>query len=324
MTTYAGQPGMGKTFAVCDLAARITQGGEIPFSGGLCFSPGKVLIISAEDDADDTILPRFLEMGGDVRRLAFLSPASEESFSLAALELLNQSLDAMGSDVRMVAIDPPTAYVGRIDDHRNAELRGLLAPLKRWAAQRQVALIFVTHVNKQTGQKVDAMARVIGSIAWVAAVRAAHMFCADDQANRLFVPLKINNAVKPKTLSYEITTARDDLGRLTWLNELDVTADEAIGCVPRKSRGVVATEWLATQFQSRAEWDSDELFKAAREMGISRNAMFAPEVNALPIRKCKRTSASGESNWMWIAEDGWPLVDNGTVGTVGTVDTKPF
>ena len=138
-TTFAGQTGMGKTFTLCDIAARVTNGAEIPYGGGECFQQGKVLIISAEDDADDTIVPRFAELGGDLSRLAFLSPESEDQFSLAALELLSRSLDQMGEDVRMVAIDPPTSYLGKVDDHKNAELRGLLAPLRRWSIQRNVA-----------------------------------------------------------------------------------------------------------------------------------------------------------------------------------------
>ena len=113
MTTFAGQTGLGKTFTICDLAARVTRGGEIPFGGGLTYDRGKVLIISAEDDADDTIVPRFMELGGDLSRLALLSPESEEHFSLAALEVLNGCLGDMGPDVRMVAIDPPTVISAR-------------------------------------------------------------------------------------------------------------------------------------------------------------------------------------------------------------------
>lgn len=325
-TTFAGQTGMGKTFTVCDIAARITREMEIPFGGGMCFRQGTVLMISAEDDADDTIMPRFLELGGDPSRIAFLSPESEEHFSLAALDLLNKSLDAMGPDVRMVAIDPPTSYLGSTDDHKNAELRGLLGPLKRWAAQREIALIFVTHVNKAGGQKIDAMARVIGSVAWVAAVRAAHMFCADPDTpeRNLFVPLKVNNAKKGKTLSYVVESTKDDLAILKWIEELDMTADEAMGNVKRKSRGVVATEWLADRFREKSEWQSDELKRLASDAGISKNALWSPEVNALPIQKKKRVDASGDTYYVWRAVEGWPGEIVGKPGNPGNPDTQPF
>ena len=58
--------------------------------------------------------------------------------------------------------------------------------------------------------------------------------------------------------------------------------------------------------------------RAAKEFGLSRNAMFSPEVGGLPIKKRKRADANGEINWFWIANEGWPE-PIGTVGTVGTV-----
>ncbi len=324
MTTFAGQTGMGKTYTVCDLAARVTRGMEIPFSGGLCFEQGKVLIISAEDEADDTLLPRFLDMGGDDSKLAFLSPEAEENFSLAALELLNGCLDDMGQDVRLIAIDPPTSYLGKTDDHKNAELRGLLGPIKRFCKKRNVAMIFVTHVNK-SAQSVDALQRVMGSVAWVAAVRAAHMFCQDpdDNDSRLYVPLKVNSAPKAKALRYTIE-GPEDAGVLRWIEEVDMTADEAIGNVKRKSRGVCAMEWLTERFRENYQWESDSITRAAKEAGISRNALWAPEVNALPFTKKRRVNADGVACWMWTANQGWPPKNKETDGTVGTVNDKPL
>ena len=324
MTTFAGQTGMGKTYAVCDLAARVTGGMEIPFSGGLCFEEGKVLIISAEDEADDTLMPRFLDMGGDDRKIAFLSPEAEENFSLAALELLGQSLDDMGEDVRLIAIDPPTSYLGKTDDHKNAELRGLLGPLKRFCKKRNVALIFVTHVNK-SAQSVDALTRVMGSVAWVAAVRAAHMFCVDPDGddNRLYVPLKVNNAPKPKALRYTIE-GPEDAGVLKWLEEVDMTADEAVGAVKRKSRGQCAVEWLTERFREKYEWESDELKKMASDAGVSKNALWSPEVNALPFAKKRRINASGDAYYVWRANEGWPVKNGQESKENRKAETQPY
>ena len=49
-------------------------------------------------------------------------------------------------------------------------MRGLLAPLRNLAAQRNVAVVVVTHLNKAAGTK--AMSRVTGSLAFIAAARA--------------------------------------------------------------------------------------------------------------------------------------------------------
>jgi hypothetical protein len=320
MTTFAGQTGMGKTFTLCDIAARITRGDEIPFCGGQCFQRGKVLFISAEDDADDTLIPRFLELGGDPSLLAILSPEAEENFSLAALDLLNASLADMGSDVLLIAIDPPTSYIGKIDDHNNAQLRGLLGPLKRFCSHHMTTMIFGTHVNKAMGPSVEAMSRVIGSVAWVAGVRSAHMFCPDpdDKNQSLFVPLKVNNGPKPKGIVYKIENTPSAAGRIIWTGEDDRSADEALGKVKRKSRGLSAVEWLTDRFREQASWFAKDLRQAAYEAGISKNALYSPETLALPIRKRKHADANGETYWVWTAENGWPP-PIGNVGNVGNL-----
>lgn len=324
-TTFAGQTGQGKTFAMCSIAAGISNGSEIPFCGGECFKQGKVLIISAEDDADDTIVPRLIDLKADLSQIAFLSPAAEADFSLAALELLNNSLDQMHGDVRMVAIDPPTSYLGRVDDHKNAELRGLLTPLKRWTAERQIALILITHINKGGAGNIDAMARVMGSAAWVQAVRAAHMFVSDPDAKgkSLFLPLKVNNAKKPPGLGYVIDEQPDGRVTIEWQCEVDTSPEDALSRTPKKNRGVCATEWLAERFREKREWPSEEIMRAAKEFGLSRNAMFSPEVGGLPIKKRKRADANGEINWFWVAKEGWPE-PIGTDGIVGTDGPKVY
>lgn len=307
MTTFAGQGGLGKTFVLCDIAARVSTGTEWPFCGGECPEPGRVLFISGEDDEDDTLVPRLIECGADLRKIAFLSPESHDNFSLAALELLTAVLDEM-TGVRFVVIDPPSSYLGGVDDHKNAELRGLLTPLKHWSSKQRVSIVFNNHVNKAIGANVEAASRVMGSVAWVNAVRAAHMFIKDpdDRERVIFAPIKMNNAAKPKGLSYRITGLNDDRAKVEWLAELDVTADEVLTGGRKKGRGLVATEWLAERFRERREWMSDELKRDAAEAGISKNALWSPEVNALPIVKRKITDATGEAHWLWVALEGWP------------------
>jgi hypothetical protein len=326
-TTFAGQTGMGKTFAVCDIAARVSAGGEIPSCGGECFRQGKVLIISAEDDADDTIVPRLIDLGADLSQIAFLSPEAEADFNLGALELLNNSLDQMAGDVRMVAIDPPTSYLAGADDHRNAELRGLLAPLRRWTAGRRVALILVTHINKGGTGNVDAMSRVMGSAAWVQAVRAAHMFCEDPNARGkgLFIPLKVNNARKPPGIGYWITEDSDGRVTIEWLGEVDTTADEAMERkLPRKSVGQTVVEWYEEQFRLKREWSSRDLLNRGKAYGFSFNALCkSKEYLALPIDMRERFDGEGNSlGWFKIARPGWP--PSLQAETPETLDTNPF
>ena len=53
---------------------------------------------------------------------------------LAKLDAAIQDIDG----VRVVVVDPITAYLGNTDSHKNADIRGLLAPLSYLADQRGV------------------------------------------------------------------------------------------------------------------------------------------------------------------------------------------
>jgi hypothetical protein len=306
MTTFAGQGGLGKTFTLCDIAARVSRGDAWPFLDGECAEQGKVLFISGEDDEDDTLVPRLIQCGADTSRIAFLSPESQEHFSLAALELLSSVLDQMDG-VRFVAIDPPSSYLGTADEHRNAEVRGLLTPIKHWCAQRRVSVVFNSHVNKAIGQNVDSAARVMGSVAWVNAVRAAHMFTKDPDARDevLFTCIKLNVGAKPQGLAYKITANDGELARLEWLRSVDMDADEAARG-ERKPRGVIAEEFFTDLFRQRREWPALEMIRQCQQAGISKNSRVQA-CERLPLKWRHAHDEKGERFVEWyITDPHWP------------------
>jgi len=56
LTLFVGDPGTGKSLATVDVAARVSKG--MPFPNGSAGERGDVLILTAEDDANDTVGPR--------------------------------------------------------------------------------------------------------------------------------------------------------------------------------------------------------------------------------------------------------------------------
>jgi RecA-family ATPase len=97
----------------------------------------------------------------------------------------------------LIVIDPITAYLAGIDSHINADVRAVLAPLGQLAARHSVAVVCVSHLNKggaASGGSGDALLRVSGSLAFVAAPRAAFIVARDpeNRARRLFLPAKNN------------------------------------------------------------------------------------------------------------------------------------
>jgi hypothetical protein len=109
-------------------------------------------------------------------------------------------------------------------------VRSALTPLVKLAGERGFAIINVTHLNKSNGA---AMYRTMGSLAFVAAARAAFVVARDknDQTGerRLFLPLK-NNIGNDKTgLAYCVVADHSGRPCIRWEDgAIETSADEAL------------------------------------------------------------------------------------------------
>jgi putative DNA primase/helicase len=241
VSIIAGHPGLGKSQLSLRLAATVTTGGKWPVDGSRC-ELGSVLILSAEDDAEDTIRPRLEAAGADLTRCHILDAVEERaangsvsrrSFSLERdLGRLSDALTAL-MDVALVVIDPVTAYLGGADSHKAADVRALLAPLGELAARHGVAVVAVSHLRK--GGPGEALMQVSGSHAFVAAARAAYIVAKDqdDPTRRLMLPAKNNLGSDQAGYAFKVAAVRLPCGietsRIEWEPALVmVTADEAL------------------------------------------------------------------------------------------------
>lgn len=306
LTTFAGLGGLGKTFALCDIAARVSAGLPWPDDPQLENPAGQVVFISAEDDPEDTLVPRLNALQANLHRILFLKTQVLDHFSLKDLPVLDRILQQAGACVRLVAIDPPTAFLGNIDDHKNSSLRALLGPLKNWAYQHQCSVIFNTHLNKAAAVKGEALMRVMGSVAWVNAVRAAYLFVRDPENHmrRLFLGLKMNLALEPPGLAFHIVDSLDGGARLEWLGSVKHTADDVLANSTSRPRTQQATTWLAERLHERAEWPSSELFAAATAAKISRTALYEAK-RLLNLPGARKIVTPQGTSWIWWVPDNW-------------------
>lgn len=241
----AGNPGLGKSQITASLAAVATTGGSWPVDRTRC-ERGNVVFLSAEDDAADTIRPRLEAAGADLSRV-FILDAVVEAFNAEGGEIrrtfnLKTDLTRLGAmlaeigGAAMIVIDPITAYLGEADSHKNAEVRALLSPLSDLAAKHGAAIVCVSHLNKSSAG--EAMMRITGSLAFVAAARAAFIVARDpeNEARRLFLPLKNNIGNDQTGLAFAIQSAQVkspagqiETSRVAWEPDpVSVTADEAM------------------------------------------------------------------------------------------------
>jgi hypothetical protein len=126
-----GLPDEGKGQVFCDMAARVTQGWDWPCGEGKA-PKGNVVLLTAEDDINDTIVPRLVAAGADLDRIEVVKMVrgseKERMFSLVTdLDLLREKIEQVG-DVKLVQIDPITAYLGngKVDSFRTTDVRSVL------------------------------------------------------------------------------------------------------------------------------------------------------------------------------------------------------
>lgn len=261
LTLFAGDPGLGKSFVTLDVAARVTRGEGWPDGAPRSCEPGRVIVLSAEDDPADTIRPRLEAAGADLNKVQFLQAVrrekpdgktSLEHFSLETDLIALQDAAASFGDVRLVVIDPISAYLGSADSHVNAKVRSLLSPLAQTAAGLDLAVVAVTHLNKNTS---SALYRASGSIAFTAAARAVWLFGKnpDDPAARLMLPGKMNLAAEQMGIAYTLASERD-VAVVRWGEVVSVSADvmlEPEGAERRAER-LEVTEWLRERLSTGA------------------------------------------------------------------------
>ena len=239
-----GVPGGGKSQIHCAFVAYVTTGGAWP-DGCNGAPPGNVIMLTAEDCLDQTIVPRLIAAGANRDRVFLLKKIrrdnKERMFLLGEdLEELERIIAKTG-DVRLITIDPITAYMGhKLDSHRATDVRGQLGPLADLAERSDVSLSAITHPPKHTSQR--AIDQFIGSQAFIAAARIGHMTVEeideDEHGNcvptgrSLFTNPKNNVSRKMSTLAYRIDEKQLDGGIhapfITWEEIVDITADEAI------------------------------------------------------------------------------------------------
>lgn len=314
----AGNPGLGKSQITSSIAAILTTGGKFPLEQSPV-KKGSVLFLSAEDDAEDTIRPRLEAAGADLDRVYVLEAVHDgyikdgddtremkRSFNLKA-DLNSLANHIRGNpDIRLVVIDPISSYMGAIDSHNTGDVRSALSPLIDIASEHEVAIVAVSHLNKSVSQ--DAISRISGSLAFVAASRAAFVVVRDndDENKRLFLPIKNNIGKDNGGLSFSVESFMLDNGietsRIAWNSEaVTKTASEVMNQQggDNEDRGALgnAIDFIKEAFYSEDIIYANDLKNQAISLGVSVRTLQRA-LKAVGADKRKETKPGGK--WYWF------------------------
>jgi AAA domain len=266
LIVFAGNPGVTKSVATCEVAAITASKRDWP-DCKKTNEPREVLMMVGEDGWEDTVVPRLMAAGADLSRVHHLKIVScEESDGMTRgerefrfdtdIKLLEKTLDD-NPNIRLVIVDPASNYLGKAKMFDEQAVRAMvLVPLADLAERKKVSVIVVMHLNKKAD--LEAIHRVGGAMAFVGVARSAWLFVRDPKDKELIymLQLKSNNAKLDGGLKYRIVDAPvqieghlTEMPRVEWLGPADRTADEGLG-EPVRKRGrtpnklETAKEWL--------------------------------------------------------------------------------
>lgn len=313
-----GLPDEGKGLTLSDMIARVTRGSPWPCGEGSA-PLGNALLLTAEDDIADTVVPRLMAAGADLARVTIVKMAREAGksrmFSLITdLEMLQRKAIEIGG-VKLVVIDPITAYlgIGKIDSYRTADVRAVLGPLQELAAGLRLLALGVMHFNKKI-DVTNVLLRVSDSLAFGAAARHVYAIVNDPDNNRkLFVKGKNNLAPRDQqTLAFGFADREVGTDKRTgapiiapfiaWHPEaVDITAIEAMTAAA-ESKSPSARD-SAKQFLemllSNGPVAAKEVHAAAKENGVARNTLRrAKDELKIEVRKDGPIVAE-DRTWQW-------------------------
>jgi putative DNA primase/helicase len=304
-----GLPDEGKGQIFADMAARVSCGREWPCDEGTA-PQGNVIVLSAEDDPRDTVVPRLKAADADLECIEIVSMVragdKDRMFSLVSdLALLRQKITEVGN-VKLILIDPISAYlgVGKVDSFRTTDVRAVLGPLVELASEFKVAVIGILHFNKKI-DVTNALLRISDSMAFGATARHVYAVVDDAENKRKLMVRAKNNLAKSsqKALAYNFgqRDMEDAAGQaitapyILWhAKHVDVSATEAMQQTKSPAARDDAKKFLADLLAS-GPMARKEIDDAAEGNGIAERTLFRAkkELNII----AKRDADDG--GWTW-------------------------
>jgi putative DNA primase/helicase len=319
LSVIAGNPDLGKSQLAAFMAATVSTGGEWPCQEGRA-PLGMVIMLTAEDDARDTIVPRLVVAGADLSRIQLLDINAANNggrpFSLALdAQMLEEKIRRF-ADVRLIVVDPIAAFL-----KTTAAQRAAAASLQKLAANLGAAVVAVSHLAKTT--RTNALAQVTGSLGLVAVARAVFIVAQEKGTDRrLFLPAKNNLAGAGCGLAYYIERKMMPEGiassAVVWDGSpIMISADEALAsdAAGTKLRPALtdAEDFLRVLLAS-GPVPSKAVKSEASGAGVSASSLRrAAEV--LGVKSYRTGGIAGAGNWHWaLPHESAP--DDGTARAV--------
>jgi hypothetical protein len=317
--TILGNPGIGKSYLLADIAARISAGRPLPVykratDETFC---GWVIYITSEGVPEKILKPRLYAAGANFQNLTLIEglQTCDGQFQVFDvrhhLPLLLKRIQNDSRQCLLVIIDPIASFISeKVNLNDSVQVRYAFDAIARFAEEARVAVLVAIHPNKDETKKV--MARAAGSLQLAAAVKTCWLVTgprASDPLNvRYFSPYKIRtvlfdqNEALPFYLedaSFEYNGKKIEVARIDWQKEL-VKFDIEEHLSPRvyEGKGRPAAHvraWLVEQLKNGPRLARD-IYEAGEEEGFSKYQIWRAK-NYLGVEDSRSGEFGGPSKW---------------------------
>jgi AAA domain len=310
-----GDPAVGKSTVMLDVAARVTTAAPMP-DGARVERPESVVLLTAEDGLDDTVRPRLDAAGADASRV-FVVTGVEDVLDDTRPPAIPDDVPKLERLVEreratLVIVDVLNAYLSqRVNSYRDQDVRRALHPLAAMAERTGAAVVVVRHLSKAGGA--NPLYRAGGSIGMTAAFRAEMLVAPDpdDATRRILAVAKLNLAAKPPALAYRLTPDPErDCARVEWEGTTEHTAEQLLLDVDDETRAPIddAAAFL-TELLADGPIPAKDAQRAADDAGITRATLRRAKAR-LGIRSMKVGQPGEPGEWRWAAPTSSPAVED--------------
>jgi hypothetical protein len=312
VSLVVGPPGLSKTMMLIELMARLSRG---QLDGDHRGSPQSSVILSAEDSAAHTLVPRLIAAGADLERVVLLT-MSRDGFEGDLrlpddIDHLEDVIVRHGS--AFVVVDPLSAHLANsVDGHRDQDVRLALGPLARVADRTGAGVAAVVHLNK--APSTDLFLKVSGSIGITAAARSILVVARDPEDEdgeqgykRVLVHGKFNLGPYAPSLRFEVEprtihSAGQTISTagIVWRGIAEGIGPSDVLGTPREPLKRDQAERLLLELLGNGPRPAAEVYAKAEDAGVSEMTLKRAKKN-LGIESFREGEAGevGGGSWYW-------------------------
>ena len=321
ITLLEGDPGLGKSTLTIDIAAKLSTGTRLPW--GVELPPTGTLFMSAEDGVADTIVPRLIAAGADLRRIVIMdsihTDEGEEGIQIPRdLDLIETVMHDDGCS--LVVVDPLSVFLGDdINENKNQEVRKALAPAKAMFERARVSGLLLRHLTKS--QSSNPVYRGAGSIGLGGAARFVMMVGEEPEIPDVKVLANVKENIRTRervpSLTFQVVSAESDpdtaaihwTGESAWkAKDLQMAVDEEEGDRLREAK-----EWLRDYLTGGVGATVKNIQKESRDAGHAWRTIERAK-KALKVKSIKNPV---DGVWVWRLDT---MVDTDHVNTANEND----